>query len=332
VDPGGVTKGEQNVADRGDQRRLIAPGEVGPSNRSREQRVADEEVQSVRRTRIGLAPGTFPNARVRPVGASGFPHRQANAAWTVSGRVVRADGEVAEPKDLAGRVERVHGRRWIDAQPEHQAVLNGILIQEQVVAVQVHGHVQGARGGADAAHMVHVAVGQQNAGHGDPPPSDELEEPLHFVPRIDQHALERPRTGEDESILEEWADGLRLDYDHLVILAILDDLLFTSKIKTTAKQMGVAIAVARSREGALSEMRAHLPSLVIFDLNNPRTDPLGTVAAMKADPALAGIPTVGYASHVQTDVIDAARRAGVGDVMARSLFTDRLPQILASGR
>lgn len=117
-----------------------------------------------------------------------------------------------------------------------------------------------------------------------------------------------------------------------MILAILDDLLFTSKIKTTAKQLGVAITVARSPEGALAEMRAHQPSLVILDLNNPRTDPLGIVAAMKADPTLAAIPTVGFASHVHTDVIEAARMAGVDDVMARSMFTDRLPQILAKGR
>jgi CheY-like chemotaxis protein len=117
-----------------------------------------------------------------------------------------------------------------------------------------------------------------------------------------------------------------------VILAILDDLLFTSKIKTTAKQLGVAISVARSLDGALAEMRAHQPSLVIFDLNNPRTDPLGIVAAMKADPTLATIATVGFASHVQTEVIEAARLAGVDDVMARSMFTERLPQILARGR
>jgi PleD family two-component response regulator len=78
-------------------------------------------------------------------------------------------------------------------------------------------------------------------------------------------------------------------------------------------------------------MRKTAPSLVILDLNNARTNPLGIVASMKQDPALAAIPTVGYASHVQTDVIDAARQAGVGNVMARSAFTQQLAEIL-SGR
>ena len=79
-------------------------------------------------------------------------------------------------------------------------------------------------------------------------------------------------------------------------------------------------------------MRESAPSLVILDLNNPRTDPLGIVAALKRDPALASIRTVGYASHVQTDVIDAARQAGVDEVLARSAFTARLAEILASAQ
>jgi PleD family two-component response regulator len=113
-----------------------------------------------------------------------------------------------------------------------------------------------------------------------------------------------------------------------MILAVLDDLMFTSKIKTAANQLGVAVTFARSSAAALAEMRKAAPSLVIFDLNNPRTDPLGTVSAMKGDPALAAIPTLGFASHVQTDVIDAARAAGVDDVLARSAFTMRLGEIL----
>jgi PleD family two-component response regulator len=117
-----------------------------------------------------------------------------------------------------------------------------------------------------------------------------------------------------------------------MILAILDDLMFTSKIKTTANQLGVSVSFARSSQTALADMRKAVPSLVILDLNNARIDPLGTIASMKADPALAGIPTVGFASHVQVDVIEAARKAGVGEVLARSAFTQQLPDILERGR
>jgi len=114
-----------------------------------------------------------------------------------------------------------------------------------------------------------------------------------------------------------------------VILAFVDDLMFSSKIKTAAAQLGVTVIFARSPEAALAEMRRNTPSLVILDLNSLRLDPIGTVAIMQRDPSLASIPTVGFVSHVRTDVIDAARQAGVREVMARSAFTERLAEILS---
>jgi hypothetical protein len=53
---------------------------------------------------------------------------------------------------------------------------------------------------------------------------------------------------------------------------------------------------------------------------------------MKQDAALASIPTIGYASHVQTDVINAARQAGIGEVLARSAFTQGIGEILGRHR
>ncbi len=114
-----------------------------------------------------------------------------------------------------------------------------------------------------------------------------------------------------------------------MILAILDDLMFTSKIRVAASQLGVPVKFARTSDAALAEMRDQAPSLVIFDLNSPRTDPLGTVRTMKLDASLASIQTVGFVSHVQTDLIQAARQAGVDEVLARSAFTTRLAEILS---
>jgi CheY-like chemotaxis protein len=115
----------------------------------------------------------------------------------------------------------------------------------------------------------------------------------------------------------------------LVIIAIVEDLMFTSKIKTAASQLGVQVVFARSKDAALDEMRKAAPTRVIVDLNSPRTDPLGIVAAMKRDPLLAATPTIGFVSHVRTDIIDAARQAGVDEVMPRSAFTARLAEILS---
>jgi PleD family two-component response regulator len=142
----------------------------------------------------------------------------------------------------------------------------------------------------------------------------------------------RTPAGDDEPVLVERRDGGALDYDHRVILAIVDDLMFTSKIRTTARQLDVPLSIARSREDALADMHAHPPALVILDLNCARTDPMGIVAAMKADPTLAAIRTIGFSHHSQTDAIEAARRAGVGEVLARGTFFERLPDYMVQAK
>ena len=115
-----------------------------------------------------------------------------------------------------------------------------------------------------------------------------------------------------------------------MILAAVDDLMFASKISTSAKQLGLEVVFVRSRDEVLRQARALRPRLAIFDLNNSRTEPLATIAAFKADPDLAAIRTIGFVSHVQTELIEAARHSGVDEVLARSAFSAKLAEILGS--
>ena len=243
-------------------------------------------------------------------------------------RVVRPYLVAAERDDLIRGIEHVGRRQSLDAEPEHRALLHRALVQKEIVAVQIDRHAERTLGDPNAGHVIDVGVRQEDVPDRERVALGEGEQAGDFVAGIDQHGVTRLVAADDEAVLEERSDGLCFDYDHAVILAILDDLMFSSKIKTAASQLGVAVTFARSSDAALVEMRRSAPSLVILDLNNPRTDPLGTVGAMKSDPALASIPTVGFASHVQTDVIDAARQAGVDEVLARSAFTTRLGEIL----
>ena len=113
-----------------------------------------------------------------------------------------------------------------------------------------------------------------------------------------------------------------------MILVAVDDLLFSSKIRATARQLGVELTFARTPTEILAQARSLKPSLIIFDINSDKADPINTVAALKADAELRDIPTTGFVSHVNTPLILAARGAGMDEVMARSAFAANLPQIL----
>jgi DNA-binding NarL/FixJ family response regulator len=113
-----------------------------------------------------------------------------------------------------------------------------------------------------------------------------------------------------------------------VILCIVDDLMFATKISTAAKAVRAQVAFERVAANVLPRIRAERPALVIFDLNSTRLQPMDTIAAIKGDVDVRGTRTLGYVSHVQADVIAAARAAGCDEVLARSAFSEKLGDIL----
>lgn len=113
-----------------------------------------------------------------------------------------------------------------------------------------------------------------------------------------------------------------------MILCVLDDLLFSIKIKTAAKTLGVEVCFERAADQVLASVRSKAPRLVIFDLDSARMRPMEAIAAMKADPPLRDILTLGFVSHVHDEVIARARSAGIDQVLARSAFVERLGSIL----
>jgi len=111
------------------------------------------------------------------------------------------------------------------------------------------------------------------------------------------------------------------------ILAAVDDLFFLGKIQQTAKLLGVrveAVDPQRLREQiARTEVRA-----VILDLNHRSGGAVQALRGLKSDPATAAVPVLGFLSHVQADLAAAARAAGCDILLARSAFSQQLPQLL----
>ena len=68
--------------------------------------------------------------------------------------------------------------------------------------------------------------------------------------------------------------------------------------------------------------------MIIFDLNFEDAQPLELIAKLKGSAEFKGISLIGYLSHVQGELKQAAQDAGCDMVMARSAFSQNLPQIL----
>ena len=112
------------------------------------------------------------------------------------------------------------------------------------------------------------------------------------------------------------------------IIAVVDDLFFASKIRGTAEQVGTHVEFVRSIPAVVQKARDEAPALIIADLNASCCEAIDLARALKGDEALAGVPLLGFFSHIQTELQQAANAAGYDRVMPRSAFTKNLAQIL----
>ena len=115
-----------------------------------------------------------------------------------------------------------------------------------------------------------------------------------------------------------------------IVLAVVDDMFFASKIRATAEAVGVTVKFLRSIEKLIETAREAKPDLVVVDLHNTKLDPMALATEVKANEALRTIPLLGFFSHVHADLQRNAVAAGYDKVIPRSVFARDLAQILTT--
>jgi PleD family two-component response regulator len=111
------------------------------------------------------------------------------------------------------------------------------------------------------------------------------------------------------------------------ILAVVSDLFFTVKIADAAKRAGLAVEFAKDDKEALAKAKDS-PLLIILDLNLQSAQPLKLIPKLKANAETRRISLLGFVSHVDGELKKKAQESGCNMVLARSAFSQNLPQIL----
>jgi CheY-like chemotaxis protein len=106
---------------------------------------------------------------------------------------------------------------------------------------------------------------------------------------------------------------------------ICDDLIFTSRVTATARAKGLTVTPVRSADDAVRRSRESPPACVIVDLHTAGGDLPALMAGLReACPAMPRV--VAYGSHVNKELLQAARDAGCDLVLPRSKFASGLEQ------
>ena len=111
-----------------------------------------------------------------------------------------------------------------------------------------------------------------------------------------------------------------------LVLAVAPDLFFAVRISATARNAAVALELVPAPRAAARAAEAGV-ALLILDLHAPGAVTL--VSALKA--AQPELPVVGFYSHVETALRRSALEAGADAALPRSVFVERLPDLLKYG-
>jgi hypothetical protein len=110
------------------------------------------------------------------------------------------------------------------------------------------------------------------------------------------------------------------------VIYFVKDLLFSSKIRETAGQVGLDVEPFRDPQGLASAARS--AKVVILDLRLPNA--LEALELIAQDPEAKDVLSIGFIDHEKEDVMSAAAARGCKRVLAKGRFSNELGMLLAS--
>lgn len=111
--------------------------------------------------------------------------------------------------------------------------------------------------------------------------------------------------------------------------ALIDDnLMFGMMVEPGLKRLGYQVRSSAGGPGTVAALEAFAPELVVINLTSQRYSGPGLVRELRASPALAGVPILGYAGHKEKHFFGEGQEAGCTLVAPNSAMRKVLPEVL----
>ena len=113
------------------------------------------------------------------------------------------------------------------------------------------------------------------------------------------------------------------------VVALIDDLFFQAKVRTALHHLGLAVEIVPDGECLHARLQeGETPALVIVDLTLRSGDAVALIRDLRAGAHGHPAPVLAFGSHVAVEVQKQALQAGASQVVAKSAFAKRLPQLV----
>ena len=113
------------------------------------------------------------------------------------------------------------------------------------------------------------------------------------------------------------------------VLVVVDDLFFLTKIQTTLQHLGLPVQVLTQRATIQAYIKAVVtPVLVIVDLTLRTDDAVAVISDIRATDSGTPIAILAFGAHVAVETQQQALQAGADRVVAKSIFSNHLPDLI----
>ena len=113
------------------------------------------------------------------------------------------------------------------------------------------------------------------------------------------------------------------------VVAVIDDLFFQAKVRTALQHLGLAAEIVPNGGRLQARLQGGgVPALVIVDLTLRGGDATALIRDLRAEEHGRSVPILAFGSHVDVEVRKQALQAGASQVVAKSAFAKRLPQLV----
>jgi len=112
-----------------------------------------------------------------------------------------------------------------------------------------------------------------------------------------------------------------------LVAVLIRDLIFETKITSTAGLLGVSVKIIRSAGELAGILDQGVVGLVIVDLNTAGPTAFEAIRLAKTH---SGVRVLAFVSHVDAELAAKATEAGADEVMPRSRFSAQLPALLSA--
>ncbi len=113
-----------------------------------------------------------------------------------------------------------------------------------------------------------------------------------------------------------------------LILVVEDDAIMQKMALKILRSRGFSCELAVTGREAVAKARAFRPGLILMDLSLPEMNGWEATRALKADPAVAGIPVVAVTAHAMVGDRETAIAAGCAECVTKPYELEELVSVV----